>query len=121
MIVDDMIHGSFTQRRTRLVDLETPIVPRAIAEGVCEEASVWLRRPLPAQWVRDLAVRANTVYTHNARFRRKVRAGGNAGRDYLWMFMRHWLAAIVLRHDRSLFARLPDSYGVGAALPQERS
>jgi hypothetical protein len=34
-----MIHGISTRRCTRRIDLETPIAPRAIAEGVCEEAA----------------------------------------------------------------------------------
>jgi hypothetical protein len=118
MIADDMIHGSFTLRRPRRMDHETPIVPRAIAEGVCEEASVWLKHPLPVRWVRELATRANAIYTHNARFRRKVKGGGNAGRDYLWMFMRHWLSALIQQHDAHLFARLPGSYCTGTALPR---
>ena len=77
---------------------------------------MWLRQPLPRTWVKRLVTHANEVYAHNARFRRRVRNPGNAGRDWLWTFMRHWLAAMVRRHDRRLFARLPSSYAVGTPL-----
>src|SRR5207248_10130975 len=73
---------------------DTPIVPRAVMEAVCEEAGVWLGHPLPRRWIRELTAYANTVYAHNPRFRRKVRALGNGGRDYLWAFVRHWLAGL---------------------------
>jgi len=103
--------------RTIRIDWETPVVPRAIAERVCEEAGVWLQEPLPDRWAEDLVARAETVYANNARIRRKIRGGGTIGRDYLWMFMRHWLAARIQDHDPRLFTRLPASYCVGVALP----
>ncbi len=33
--------------RVPRIELDTPIVPRAVAEGVCEEAGLWLGQPLP--------------------------------------------------------------------------
>ncbi len=63
-------------RRVPRIELDTPIVPRAVAEGVCEEAGLWLGQPLPRRWVRELTARANTIYAHNPRFRRKIRAQG---------------------------------------------
>jgi len=70
-------------KRTPRIELDTPILPHVIAESIREEASVWLGQPLPRRWVRELIARANTVYARNERFRRKIRAGGNRGRDYL--------------------------------------
>lgn len=99
------------------MEVETPIVPRAVVEAVLEEASVWLERPLPRRWIRELMAYANTVYTCNARFRRNVRAGNNAGRDYLWTFVRHWLTALMWERRPRLHARLPDSYSIGHLLP----
>jgi len=92
-----------------------------VAEGVCEEVTAWLQSPLPRRWVRELASYANTVYAHNDRFRRRIHGAGNRGRDYLWMFMRHWLASFLYQRRPRLHARLPASYCVGAVLPQERS
>ncbi len=99
------------------IDRDTSLIPRAVAEGVCEEVQVWLQTPLPRRWVRELVGHANTVYAHNERFRRRIRGTGNQGRDYLWTFMRHWLAALLQAHRPELHARLPRGYAVGHELP----
>ena len=117
MIIDDMIHGGFAPDRARRIEQETPVVPRAIAEAVCEEAGAWLQQPLPRRWVRELIAHANTVYDHDARFRRKVSAKGDAGRDWLWMFMRHWFGALLKNRRPQLFDRLPASFSIGCGLP----
>src|SRR5947209_13092060 len=95
------------------IELDTPTAPRAVAEAVCEEAGVWVGEPLPRRWVRELMAQANTVYSHNPRFRRKVRGQGNSGRDYLWAFVRHWLAGLLWERRPRLYARLPAGYNVG--------
>ena len=104
-------------RRTRTIELETSIVPHSIATAVLEEASRWLGKPLPEQWALELIERANTVYAHNARFRRTLQARGNAGRDLLWAFARHWLCALIGRERPHLHKDLPGSYNVGCNLP----
>jgi hypothetical protein len=111
-------HGA---KRTPRIELDTPIVPRAVAEAVWEEACVWLEEELPQRWVVELAERANVIYQHNANFRRLLHRSGNAGRDWLWAFSRHWLSALIWKHRRHLHARLPDSYSIGHALPQEKT
>lgn len=103
--------------RTPQIELDTPLVPRAVAEAVREEAEVWLGEPLPRRWRVELIARANTVYARNPRFRARLRRGADAGRDWLWAFMRHWLAALIQRHRPHLHARLPQSYNVGHPLP----
>src|SRR2546422_656487 len=103
------------------IEKDTPLVPRAAAEGVCHEAAVWLHQPLPRRFVRELTAYANTVYAHNARFRRKVRGEGTRGRDYLWVFMRHWLCALLADRRPQLHARLPSSYSVGRPLPPKQT
>jgi len=50
--------GPFRRYHARIQD-DTPIVPRAIAEWVCEEASLWLGEPFPRQWVAELTERAS--------------------------------------------------------------
>jgi hypothetical protein len=104
------------QRRPR-IEADTPIVPRAVAAAVCEEASVWLEAELPRSWIVILAVRANEIYVHNPRFRRLLQRPGNAGRDWLWSFNRHWLSGLIWRYSRELHARLPVAYSVGQPLP----
>ena len=121
MIFEDMIHGAPARSRARRrIEHVTPVVPRAVAEGVWEEACVWLDEALPPAWIQRLEVRANVTFTRNARFRQTIRRGGDAGRDWLWAFMRHWLAAMIRRRDPRLYARLPAEYSAGRELPEPR-
>jgi hypothetical protein len=76
-------------------------------ELVCEEASLRLGEPLPRAWVWELAQRANVLYQHNAKFRRLLRKHGDAGRDWLLAFMRHWLYALLASRRPDLCERLP--------------
>jgi hypothetical protein len=100
------------------IEFDTPIVPRAVAMSVWEEASVWLHEELPREWVNELAIRANVIYGRNPHFRRLLRRRGHLGRDWLWAFTRHWLAALIWKYRPSLHARLPARYSVGGDLPQ---
>ncbi|MBE0540369.1 MAG: hypothetical protein IH623_03200 [Verrucomicrobia bacterium] len=118
MITDDMIHGRIAGPPRRRIHNDTPIVPRAVAETVWEEATVYLQTELPRAWVRRLAVRAQMAYHRNAQFRRLLHQNGDAGRDWLWAFMRHWLAARLRAHRHDLYARLPASFSVGGDLPE---
>jgi hypothetical protein len=108
-------------KRVPQMELDTPLRPRAVAEAVWEEASVWLEQPLPRRWLRELIAEANTIYAHDPRFRRKLRAEGDSGREWLWVFMRHWLAALMYERRPYLHARLPVSYNTGHPLPQKFS
>ncbi|SRR6266542_196024 len=109
------------RQRIPRIDLDTPIVPSAIASAVVEEAGVWLGQPLPRRWIRELTAYANTVYAHNPRFRRRVRGQGTRGRDYLWAFTRHWLSGLMWERRPQLLARLPSTYCVGHPLPPKPS
>ncbi len=117
MLHDDMIHGSCAGTRpSRRIETDTPALPHVIAACVVEEASAWLREPLPAAWVSQLAARAETAYERNEPFRRRIRGKGDTGRDWLWAFMRHWLSARLLRRRPDLHRRLPSGYHVGREL-----
>ena len=105
------------QGRTPQIESDTPIVPRAVMEMVCEEAGLWLGQPLPRRWIRELTARANTIYAHNPRFRRKICGQGNSGRDYLWTFARHWLSGLIFEHRPHAYPRLPASFNIGQPLP----
>lgn len=121
MITDDMIHGSIARPLRRRIQNDTPIVPRAVAEAVWQEANVYLRTELPRPWARRLAVRAQLVYQRNAQFRELLRRDGDAGRDWLWAFTRHWLAALIAKQLPELHARLPGDYHTGRELPAPSS
>jgi hypothetical protein len=105
----------FTTRRTnsRRVELDTPIVPRAVAEAVWEEACVHLGTTLPRRWIMELTTRAEEIYHHSPHFRKLLRSRGNACRDYLWSFTRHWLAALISKYRPNFAAKLPSHYKVG--------
>lgn len=112
-----------TRRRQRRypIEADTPIVPRAVAVSVWAEACEWLDKELPRSWIAELTERANVIYARNSRFRRTIRRPGNAGRDWLWVFTRHWLSAMLREHDGHLYARLPASYSAGRDLPNHAS
>jgi hypothetical protein len=120
---ETVVCKTYVPRRCRRpwIKRDTPIVPAAVAKAVWHEASAWLDVELPREWIRRLAVRADVIYFHNSRFRQKIRGSGNAGRDWLWMFTRHWLAAMIRRRRPQLYTRLPPSYSVGCDLPERRA
>jgi hypothetical protein len=79
------------------------------AAGV-EEAARWLGVQVPARYAAGLAHRARVTYAHGAAFRQKLRRAGDEGRDTLYAFMRHWLAARLQADRPEWFARLPQDY-----------
>ncbi len=97
---------------------ETVLVPAIVATGVWEEVCVWLGEELPREWQLKLMDRAEAVYATNAGVRRRLRGSGNGGRDWLWIFMRHWLAALIQHYRPALYARLPTGFSTGHPLPE---
>lgn len=95
---------------------DTPLVPRAAAAQVLEEASGLLDEQLPLEWILQLVARAEATYESGAGFRRRIRSLGNEGREWLWAFMRHWLAEMILREKPAWFGRLPAGYATGGQL-----
>lgn len=121
LLEDQMIHGGWPRwPGPARIEHDTPIVAHAVASGVWEEAGVWLGEELPRAWRVRLVERAEALYASNARVRRKLRGPGDAGRDWLWTFMRHWLAALIWRQRPDLHRRLPASFNVGHPLPPAR-
>lgn len=74
---------------------DTPMLPHVIARCVCDELFKLTKTEYRhlSWW---LAARAERIYQKNERFAKSLRRNGNYGRDYLYMFMRHWAAAFVL-------------------------
>jgi hypothetical protein len=92
-------------------------LPWAIAESICQEVAVFLGVPLPRRYARWLTAKAEVCFQKNEYFRRHVRGQGNAPRAYLYMNMRHWLAALIGTERRDLWACLPPSFDLGHRLP----
>jgi len=107
-------------RRRSGIERTTPLVAAAVAHGVWSETCVWLGEELPRSWIARLVVKAETVYANNTHFRALLRRPGDIGRDWLWAFSRHWLAALLKRHRPALYARLPGDYSRGHPLPPAR-
>jgi hypothetical protein len=101
------------------IDADTGIIPEAIAAAVVDD----VQRLLPGDNIKNyrmaekyLVGHAEAVYAANKDFRKKVQSeadDGNAGRDYLFTYMRHWLAAWLKKHDSKVFRKLPHGYGSG--------
>ena len=88
----------------RSIQDDTGIIPEAVAESVVSEANTLLDWNIEEDVRSDifgyLAGYAEAVYANNAGFRKKIKSeadGGNAGRDCLYSYMRHWLSAELLR------------------------
>jgi hypothetical protein len=102
-----------TKRQKTIEERNPSMIVELMAEAVVEEASFllqdlkdskrtkklgvevskYLKSRKPVEYLTD---RAETIYANNPRFAKKVDSNanhGNAGRDYLMGFMRHWLSA----------------------------
>ena len=108
-----------SRRRTLLPQLEkeTPLVAIAAARRVVEEASVYLGVLLPSRYAFRLAARAHLAFAQSPTFRRGFRHRADGGRERLYVYLRHWLAAILYDDAPALFARLPTGYRTGQPLP----
>lgn len=101
---------------------DTPICTEIVAETVvnellCGEIKTVMTEKEYVDAYKHLVEHAETIYQHNADFRKKIKGKGNRGRDYLYSFMRHWLSAWVAKNIPKLFAEIPDSFKNG--IPME--
>lgn len=85
------------------IENDTVILPDIVANAVIEQANHLLNinllstRPDLMGWLTGYAT---AVYANNPHFRKKIQSNankGNAGRDWLYSFMQHWLSAEILR------------------------
>lgn len=107
----------------------TGILAHVVADSVVGELSYWahnngfLDEAAMLDQQRDLIsedfdARTKLCYHINGHFRRSLNKAGNAGRDQLYVFHRHWLAAKVLKEHPAMFNKLPTGYRVGEELPR---
>jgi hypothetical protein len=107
---------------TALIENDTPILPWIVADCVIREIELYLwpdgsqglRGPNTSDDLADkLADKANHIYQSNPHFRKAIQSKrGNYGRDYLYSFMRHWVASECI--SRGL--KVPASFANGAPL-----
>jgi hypothetical protein len=105
-----------TELPTQL-ERDTLLVPEWIAESVVQEVERFLGADLPADFTAHLAAKAEYLYPRHAQFKKMLNRPGNAGRNSLYMYMRHWTASWLKRERFALYKKLPRSFGLGQALP----
>ena len=85
------------------IEGDTGIMLDVVGDAVIQQAShildIDLRSTQPdlVGWMTGYA---EAVYANNPHFRKKIQSNankGNAGRDWLYSFMQHWLSAEILR------------------------
>jgi hypothetical protein len=103
------------------LERDTLLMPWIIADSVCAEVSRFLDVDLPGRYVVWLDAKAELCYSARRRFHKLMRSRGNAGRDWLYVFMRHWLASLLRLERPDLCRRLPADFGSGRRLAHGRS
>jgi hypothetical protein len=108
--------------RGSMLETDTAIVPTIIADLVIDElARIWkIEFPQDARdrFARKLVETAENLYRTNVVWRKKVLKNNEYGRNYLFVFMRHWLSA-EMRIDpwgAQYFNLIPQSFRNGEAL-----
>lgn len=100
------------------VEWPSALLPWAVAESVCQEAMAFLDVALPKRYARWLTAKAEICFKRNVRFRKKMMGKGNAARDDLRMYMRHWLSSLLHEERPDLWYALPGSFDLGHRLPE---
>ena len=97
------------------IEDETPILPFVIADSVTRELEKYLGRQLDSResLIERIVAKGDGCYQHDECFRRMIR--GTNGRDYMYMFMRHWLAAELYPN-----IKVPQSFANGQELEVEK-
>lgn len=94
---------SYPATMTGTIEGDTGIMLDVVSDAVIQQAShvldIDLRTTQPnlMGWMTGYAA---AVYANNPKFRKKIQSNanrGNAGRDWLYSFMQHWLSAEILR------------------------
>jgi hypothetical protein len=100
------------------LERDTELMPWLIAESVSDEVSRFLDVELPARYAVWLEAKAEVCYLRHRHFRKLMRGRGNAPRDWLYAFMRHWLGSLLQLERPDLCCCLPMSFAMGERLPQ---
>lgn len=89
--------------KKKSIEEASSILPYVIAEEVIAEARRLLNVNLPDDLSEWLVGYAEAIHDNNKSFRKKIASNanhGNAGRDHLYAFMRHWLSSEILRRSK---------------------
>jgi hypothetical protein len=92
-------------------------MPWLLAETVCGEVAGFLGVELPARYAAWIEARAEVTYAKGGHFRKLMHGQGNAPRDWLRVYLRHWLAGLLGVERPDLYECLPDTFALGHPLP----
>jgi hypothetical protein len=112
----------------------TSYCPLYLAWRIVDEARDYFRTPIPEAFADKLARRAEAVFARHPFWSRKASNFAEASmdrsprggrrqfqsqrqREFILMFMRHWLAGVLAKERPALFRDLPESFKVGHPLP----
>lgn len=98
----------------KTISEDTPLIPEIIADTVCAEA-LSAGFALPEGAAASLAARAERQYqgAGGPQFAKRCRSA--SGREYLYAFMRHWLAAMLIENGTPRES-IPQSWANGSPL-----
>lgn len=99
------------------LERDTQLMPWLVAESVCGEVARFLGVEIPTRYAVWIEARAELTYAKDGHFRKLMRGRGNAPRDWLRVYMRHWLAGLLGLERPDLYECLPDTFALGHALP----
>lgn len=103
--------------QTRTIEDDTPILPDVVAESVVEKVEAKYGITLGRAAADRLVARQARLYASNASWRKKMNARGNKGRDTLYAFMLHWLAADMKTRHPSVSRAVAEAAWYGTPLP----
>jgi hypothetical protein len=99
------------------LERDTFLMPWVIAESVCAEVARFLETDMPERYAVWLEAQAELCYARRGRFRNHMREGGDAPREWLYSFMRHWLWSLLEIEHPDLCRCLPKDFSIGLRLP----
>ncbi len=98
------------------IAIKTILIPSLIANNVCSEVARFVKSDQPMAFQEHLVDRAEKCFKANKRFAKRL--SKKDGLDYLYMFMRHWLAAALHKNIPEIYKQIPDSFANGRQLPE---
>jgi len=99
------------------LERDTLLMPDVIAENVVREVELFLGEEFPARYAVWLATKAELCYSARRHYYRTLRRSGNAAREWLCVYMRHWLDSLLGLERPDLHHCLPREFGNGQQLP----
>lgn len=123
---DRAVHADYFEnpgraKKRHSISKDMPILPEVVAAQVINEVESYIGKSLDSGYSKTLVTHAHETYNANESFRKKIQAGGNRGRDQLYAFMRHWLAAELKEKQPDVYRQLPKAFSDGKPLGKRKA